>query len=325
MKLLIVGDYHAEPRDLEDCQALASFILEKAKMHDAHVLFMGDQYHTHAIIHAEVQRFWYDFYKKLAKVAGSASLVGNHDKPGTASSIASAMLAHENDTRVVSEPGVVGECLFLPYYHETDDFVAACKTHPDTSIVFCHQTFDGSRYENGFYAGDGIDPNLINQKLIISGHIHTPQEYGKVWYVGSPRWRILTDANTTRAIWFIEIDNGNIVQKIPYDTGKVCRQILHVEDREADVELAPHKIEPGHDYHVDIYGSAGYVGERAEYYRGLGCRVRTFRDQVKQREVTESDGVATALGKWVDSFKAGRGTSSDKLREMLKERTGISV
>lgn len=324
MKLLLVGDYHAEPRDLDDCRALANFILQKADEHQCCVVFMGDQYHTHAIIHAEVQRFWYDFYKNLTY--GSISLVGNHDKPGTASSLASAMLAHEGDTLVVSSPSIKDGCLFLPYYHDVEEFVKVCKENQDAHTVFCHATFDGSKYENGFYAGDGIDPNLIPQKQIISGHIHTPQQYGKVWYVGAPRWRILTDANTTRAIWLIDINpQGDILSRECFDTSEVCRQILHFEDREDGTTLPPKYLNPQNDYHVDIHGSAGYIAERAAVYRPLGLRIRTFRTQEKRAAVTESDGVMMALGKWIDSYQSGRGTSNDTLRGMLKERTGVAV
>ena len=95
------------------------------------------------------------------------------------------------------------------------------------NTVVCHQTFAGSDYGNGFYAKDGINPDLIPQKKIIGGHIHSGQEFGKVFYVGSPRWRTLTDANQDRAIWLIEFDGeGNLLNKTPFSTNGVCRRVF---------------------------------------------------------------------------------------------------
>lgn len=315
MKLLVVGDYHAEPSDLADCQRLADYIVELAKKHDATVLFTGDQYHTHAIIHAEVQKFWFDFYRRLGK---SISLVGNHDKPGSASSKATAMLAHVDHTEVISEPVAFKGVLFMPYMHEAADFVAVANQYPNIKTIICHQTFDGSRYENGFYAEGGVDLNLIPQKNVISGHIHTPQKVGKVWYVGAPRWRILTDANVDRAIWYVEIVDGEIVETIPYDTGKVCRQIRTLVDTEADpVQIT---LDPQHEWRVDIHGTAAWIEQRVPLFKGMGAKVRTFKAELEAPKVRESEGVDVAFSKWASGYKAQHGTDNTTLISMLKER-----
>lgn len=331
-RYLIVGDYHAEPSDLEDCRRLADFIVEKAKEQQAIVVFTGDQYHTHAIIHAEVQLFWCELYSRLQNEAfGSISLVGNHDKPGSASSKASAMLAHTAQTDVVRDPlPGTNSVLFLPYYDNKDEFVAACKKHP-THTLICHQTFDGSKYDNGFYAKDAIDPNLIPQKLVISGHIHTPQEFGKVWYVGAPRWRTLSDADVERAIWLVVIDgNGNIYQKQSFDTGAVCRKIRTFVDREenwtdsdGEVWAPPFMNTKKDEWNVDIYGSAAYIETRVGIYKMLGCRIRTFRTDVEQADVKESDGFNVAYEKFMEEFKPRYGTPNETLRVMVKKRNGI--
>lgn len=324
-RYLIVGDYHAEPSDLEDCRRLANFIVETAKEQKAIVIFTGDQYHTHAIIHAEVQLFWFELYSRLQNEAfGSISLIGNHDKPGSASSKASAMLAHTSQTDVIREPvPATNNVLFLPYYDDKEAFIADCKKYPSIHTLICHQTFDGSTYDNGFYAKDGIDPNLIPQKLVISGHIHTPQEFGKVWYVGAPRWRTLSDANTDRHIWLVVFDGGGrIVEKRAFDTGEVCRKIhtfeIH-EGKEAEIPVINSKDE----WNVDIYGSAGYIETKVGSYKDLGCRIRTFRTDVEQADVKESDGFEVAYEKFMSEYKPRFGTENETLRKMVKDRNGI--
>lgn len=317
MRYLIVGDYHAESSDLGDCYSLSDFIIDKAKALKAKVVFTGDQYHTHGVINAEVQKFWYDFYDKLP--FGSISLVGNHDKPGSANSMATAMLAHMKQTQVVREPMVIDGILFVPYVHTADEFVQICKTFSKIKTVICHATFSGSKFENGFYAPDGVDPDLIPQESVISGHIHAPQEFGKVWYVGAPRWRTISDAGIERAIWNVDFDEeGTMLDRFPFSTGSVCRKIIQLIDKEEspsnDLFLS------GHDYRVDIHGDAAFIEQRVAHWKALGARVRTFQKQEELAQVSELEGIEVAFQKWVDGYQASRCTTTGQLKEMLKER-----
>lgn len=326
MRLLIVGDYHAEPSDLDDCRKLADLIVDVAKQHQAMVVFMGDQYHTHAIIHAEVQLFWIQLYAELHKhFINSISLVGNHDKPGSAHSKASAMLAHKVATHVVSEPVAISagrrDLLFVPYYDDPEEFVKVCNSFPNAHTLFCHQTFNGASYDNGFYDKHGPDPNLIQQVQIISGHIHRPQEFSKVWYVGAPRWRTLSDANVDRAIWLVDFDSeGKIVKRTPFNTGDVCRQIRTVEDREVGGSTIPSTFDPRHEWRVDIYGTAAYIEDRSAFLKAQGCKVRTFRTELDQPLIKESEGIDKAFTKWVTDFQPQHGTDKAVLETMLKDR-----
>lgn len=325
-KLLLVGDYHAEPATLDDCQKLADLIVEVAIRHGATVLFTGDQYHTHAIIHAEVQRFWHDLYKRIARSESahpaSISLVGNHDRPGSAGSKATAMLAHLDQTVVISEPTEMDGVLFMPHFHDAESFVAAARKHSGAHTLICHQTFYGARYENGALAEDGVNLNLIPQKTVISGHIHTPQLIDKVWYVGAPRWRTLSDANTNRAIWYVEIDDeGNITKRVPYDTGKVCRQIYALVDTEEDPVTCA--LDPQHEWRIDVHGTLARIEERAAFFKAQGAKVRTFKTELAAPKVRESEGIDVAFGNWVDNYRPQHGTDQAVLRKMLKERVNV--
>ena len=136
---------------------------------------------------------------------------------------------------VVDEPTRIGPgVIAIPHRDSGEDFLSLCSEYPEDATVVCHQTFNGGQYDNGFYAKDGIDPNLVPQPMILSGHIHAPQSFGKVWYVGAPRWRTASDANVERAIWVVEHDDlGNIVSKTPVRTGETCRRIWELRGRRA--------------------------------------------------------------------------------------------
>lgn len=317
---LVVGDYHAEPSDLSDCRRLAGKIGSLARQLKVPVLFTGDQYHTHAVIHAEVQLFWFEFYEYLkTEASGSISIVGNHDKPGSASSRACSMIAHTVQTEVIRAPTLHSNILFLPYYDDPEEFLSACEKSPEANIVFCHQTFSGSKYENGFYAKDGINPDLVPQSQIISGHIHAPQKFGKVWYVGAPRWRTISDANTERHIYLVTIYPDGSYTQVPYDTGLVCRKIYSVEDTE--LKPALDTLDPAHEWNVDIHGTGEWIEKRLPIFKKQGARVRTFKVQLEQHTVKESEGLEEAYSKWIEEFKPQYGTPKDELKLLSQERT----
>jgi DNA repair exonuclease SbcCD nuclease subunit len=236
IRLLLVGDVHATPEELGDCRRLIDFVAKTAQENGVdYIVFMGDIYNTHNVMRVEVLAFWKDAFEKLYKICRDVIvLVGNHDYAGEGLPI-HALLAHDTQVLVVDKPcnfdlGI----LFLPYMSSREAFVEACeyeKAAQSTGpTVLCHQTFEGSTYENGMYAPDGVDPNLIPQTTVISGHIHTPQSFGKVMYIGAPRWRTLSDANVERAIWIYDFDSeGKVIKTKSFDTGTACKRIKQAD------------------------------------------------------------------------------------------------
>lgn len=322
MRFLWVGDPHAEVHDLEDCAALMDRVLDLAEKHGAIVILAGDLYHTHAIIHAEVQYFWWQVFDEAERrKIDIFVLKGNHDAPGTEGSKATALIAHISQcTTVLYEPMELHGVLFCPYT-SGEQLVKWSKEHPDCKTLFCHQTFDGSQYENGFYAGDGVKPEDIVQTQIISGHIHAPQEFGKVWYPGAPRWRTLSDANVERAVWLIDTDaTGEVTSRTPFATGSFCRRIYHLIDTpEAPIDQRPAADNP-HEYRVDSKGPAAWLETRRAVFEGW-ARWRPVRtDPRVSVAVKESDGVPEAFTKWVDSYQPKHGTSKEVLTQLVKER-----
>jgi DNA repair exonuclease SbcCD nuclease subunit len=322
MKLLYVGDMHVTPSKLDECNRLIQLIdaTATAKGVDLIVL-LGDQFHTHSVIHLSVLSFWQSALRTLAKTTPVAVIVGNHDRSGDESDTANAMMTLLGPrTHIVDGPTVFENLLVMcPYYDRPEHLVNGAALYPDVPVLVCHQTFQGSTYENGFYAKDGLDPNLIPQKLIISGHIHTPQSFDKVWYPGSPRWQSISDANVQRAIWYVEhAADGSIIDKQAIPTNTVCRAIYSFEDREGTPMVLPE----GDDVSilVDVYGTPKYVEERAAQLEAKGCRVRQFPTIVTDIRVRESDGLPDSFKKFVRQFKPHHGTAPERLLTMASDR-----
>lgn len=332
MRLLAVGDVHATPAELDDCRRLMALVQEKAVEHRVPVLLLGDLYHTMAVIRSEVMNFWRETFSELNAALEMSgwrprsgadpvyALVGNHDYAGEGTSI-HAMAAHQGAVHVVDAPFELGGVLYLPYYSDRQAFIDACQAHPGCPTVICHQTFDGARYDNNFYAPDGVDQDLIPQELVLSGHIHTGQSFGKITYLGAPRWRTLSDANIDRAIWLLDFDDtGRLTSKTPFDTGQVCRQIKSCIDTPQTPVEGP--LDPKHDWRIDIKGPAAWIEQRKRELGGDGVKIRTFNTSTSSPRVRESEGIEKAFASYLTSFKTRYGTSVEKLGEMARERLG---
>jgi DNA repair exonuclease SbcCD nuclease subunit len=236
---------HVVPEELAECERVGDLIVETAaREQPRHIVFLGDQYNNHASVHVRVQDFWLRLFDRLTHRKNHAqqyhegpvviAMKGNHDLDPTHGVTAHALQAHRHQVYVVEKPEVIDGMLFVPYTHDADEFYAwiSGSEKPklyepaprDARVLFCHQTFNGCHYENGFYAKDGFDLERVPQPRVISGHIHAPQVFDKIWYPGAPRWRSAADANTERGIYLVDYDHGLsdapfIVKR--FDTGPV--------------------------------------------------------------------------------------------------------
>jgi len=298
-------------------------------------LFLGDQVDTHAIVHTEVTLVWWHFLERMREKFPADSpnwkqlpgrtimLRGNHDAPVNFQSGATSLLAHVSQCRVVLEPTVEAGVLFMPYFREPERFVEACRLRGECLTVVCHQAFDGSKFETGYFAEGEAKPSDVPQEKIVSGHVHSPQEFGKVWHPGAPRWRVEVDAKVDlRAIWLVEFDAaGRLVNREPFPTNDAVRQIM----RFVDLPSTPAPTGPWaakDEVRVDVRGPREYVEARAPLHEAAGALVRRLPDPIKRPQVKESDGVMAEWSRWVGGYKAPRGTAPARLKSMLKERLG---
>jgi len=205
MKFLIVGDPHAQPKNLAEMEKLVDFIAEKALGVD-YIVLMGDQNHFHNVVYANVQNFWLKSLHKLGGVAKVIMLRGNHDQSSHQESSDSSLEVFKGlpNVTVVDKPALIEKHLFIPYYHDLESFKKALSP---AEYLWMHQTVDGSQYEGGFYAPDGFPLDVFEPyKQVVSGHIHKAQKIGNVRYVGTPKWDTKSDANEEKGIYLWNSD-----------------------------------------------------------------------------------------------------------------------
>ena len=88
-KILYIGDVHAVPAELDDCNRLLALVRETIEKHRPDiVIHLGDGFHTHGVIHAEVVDFWQRAARVITTSTGgvpphdSRRVLGNHETTG---------------------------------------------------------------------------------------------------------------------------------------------------------------------------------------------------------------------------------------------------
>jgi DNA repair exonuclease SbcCD nuclease subunit len=313
MNILVVGDIHAEPHDLEDCERLFDLTHRTAEERavDA-ILYLGDQNNNHDTTSVTVLAFYRRRFAALRRWKQFA-IKGNHDQADPKKSFPHAMSAYEDLVTVVDRPMIIAPGVgAMPYYFDSAELVreenalAESMVAPPLNYLYCHATILGARYENGFFAKDAVDASLLKTPKIGCGHIHSPQKIGdRVTYFGSPRWRTLGDASVKkRAIWVVRhSDTGALVSMSAVSTVGTCRRILRMEDRpDAPMEHAEHgDIDR---LHVKVYGTPARIRERAELLKAKYRHVviQGVPERVRAPEVRESEGVVKGFERFADAF-----------------------
>jgi DNA repair exonuclease SbcCD nuclease subunit len=266
MRRLLIGDPHVRPDNLQESTALIDFAVDRAKeLRVDQIVVLGDLFHTHKVIRMDVLDFWTKAVKKLSDVAFTVLLVGNHDQAGDDQSewkmSALDPLASIPNSLVVSDNwSDRNGATFIAHTASEEKFAKAVAAVND-KVLFCHQTFNGAAYENGFYAKDGFSLDLISKyQKVVSGHIHKHQEFANLVYPGTPRWDSISDANEKKGLWLMD---GLELSLIPTD--EVCKPIVAFDVSEGD-ELP--EIKDGVRAVVRLTGSSAWLADASKKLKG---------------------------------------------------------
>jgi hypothetical protein len=181
--------------------------------------------------------------------------------------------------------GVIG---YLPYYHRKEEFIKAANVLADqgAKVLVCHQTLQGSRYESGFYATDGIPTTGWADRFVhvISGHIHAEQEFENIIYPGTARWDTASDANQRKGIWLYEHDDatGEITNSEFISTEHVCSPLRSITWKEG--EAAPSVWADNDRVTLELIGSSEWVTQQKLAFKGKA----SFKTKITDSHKLES-------------------------------------
>lgn len=301
-KMIRVGDPHVTVSNVKECEKLIDFVIDKAMENKVdRVEFMGDLFHTHAVKRLEVEKFWYESFMKITnKGIDVLSLVGNHDQMGKGSEEFSALdtLSNINGVTIVYDPISLNNITYIGYHRDLDKLVELANSIPNKCLV-AHATFTGAQYENGFYAEDGIDPNLFVHDEIISGHIHKQQQVGKCFYIGTPKWDTLSDANHEKGIWLFEHNtDGSVKSKEFISTKLVVTPIMkYVVNEGEDIP----EINPNFKNYIELVGKSSWISKTKKKIKGLAQIKGRPTDRLTRTKVSHN-GEMLDINRFLDEF-----------------------
>lgn len=317
MRILRVGDPHVRPSNIDESEKLFEFIASTALSEKVdRIELLGDLFHTHSVLRLEVVEFWDNWLDRLSDICQVVVLIGNHDMSGDYHSSSHALSVFyrikKTNLQIVELPFISGKIGYLPYYHDREKFVEEANFLGVNTLV-CHQTFSGSTYENGFYAQDGVNPDLLNVKQIISGHIHKEQTLGKVIYPGTARWDSASDANEDKGIWIFEHDNnGSILGSKKISTAHVCQPLISLVWLEGtDAPVIPENSRTM----VECIGSSTFIAQAKALFKG---KVK-LKTKITDKPSRSKRKTSVSVLDFLDNSYVTK-VNKEKLKAYLKEK-----
>jgi len=322
MKILRVGDPHITVRNIKEAEKLIEFIYDVAwKNQVKRVEFMGDLFHTHAVVRVEVLDFWKTTFEKFKESnIPVVALVGNHDQPGSKEKEQemNSLQVFKGLATIVDEPMMIDNIGYVPYMSDYDLLIERCTwldQQGARKLLIAHQTFAGAQYENGFYAPDGLDPKFICQEAIISGHIHKSQQVGKCFYTGTAKWDTMSDANEEKGIWlFNHADDGSVISKEFISTKEVVSPIYKFVILEGEAEP---ELQKGARNYVELQGKSAWIKTMKKKYKGIA----QIKAKPIDRKMTrlDKDQVGNIFEYLKGSFDPVDGIKKEDINSYLKE------
>lgn len=284
--MLYLGDPHVQISNLDESDLLMDFIVDVSIKHTPDmIVILGDLFHTFSLVRTEILDFWKAWLDTLSESQKLIVMVGNHDLANSGNdaykshALNSFHLMRKKNLSIIDNAQVHGVFGFVPYMHDQEKFleIANGLKAYGAKILVIHQDINGSQYESGYYAPNGIDPEKLDFPLVIGGHIHKRQRFGKVILPGTARWMISSDANEPKGLWLVNHDDntGLIISEEFIDTSSVCSPIYSIIYKEGDPEpIIPSKARVA----LELIGSSAWVTKEKQKFKGKASIKAKFTD-----------------------------------------------
>ena len=308
MKVLLIGDLHIKRNNLADSLSLFERIIQLSEQVDS-IIHLGDLYNDHGVMTADVQKIIVDFFSRIPKHKILFNIEGNHDMDGDG--INSSLYVHSdqlniNNIREIRYSDQL-KSILMPYIRDPREFeeklAIKLKEYPTTKTVFCHEEFNGAIYENGMYAPNGADSSKFPNIQFISGHIHAEQEFSNVWYAGSPRWLTKSDANQSRGLWILDMEDGVYVDSSFISSEDILPKYHSITINDKDLETISLPDLPAKDkIYITYTGSDPKVIKKIRNkYENLSLKILS-PDIFSPQTVSEAKGIVESIQDYVNQI-----------------------
>jgi DNA repair exonuclease SbcCD nuclease subunit len=200
VKILFIGDPHLKINNFQQSIDALRWIEKVAHQLKPDVVCnLGDTFDTHAVVRTELLKEFQSHVETITRWSGLQYwyILGNHDQYKPKDSTYHALQTFKiSGFRVFDKVEHLGyaDITVVPYVQEFEDFPLQTK-----KICITHNTFIGADY--GFKREDaGVNADSVSADIIISGHIHKRQQFGKVIYPGTPYAHNANDVDETKGL-----------------------------------------------------------------------------------------------------------------------------
>jgi DNA repair exonuclease SbcCD nuclease subunit len=234
--------------------------------------------------------------------------------------------------RVIDERTDIGDITFVPYIHDFQNFPRDTK-----KICIAHQTFVGADY--GYYRPDvGVDADKVDAEIIISGHVHKRQSFGKVHYPGTPFSHDLNDINQEKGV--MVFDTETYEMDFIYSPFPRWRGIkLDMSDMQSVDELhtnIENTVTPEDNWVIDVTGPkveiVSYLDSKKWLNLQKKCSVRmrpTYTDSNRvERKKISAVNMSDIVCEYIDKIYAGtldKAALKDRAAQVLNNTEETSV
>lgn len=205
MKILFVGDPHLKINNFQQSIDVLKWIEKVAhEVKPDVVCNLGDTFDTHAVVRSELLSEFKDHVERITfnTLIEYWYVLGNHDqyKPKDSKYHALQTLDIMGFRLFDNVEHVDDKITVVPYVQEFSDFPLNTK-----ELCITHNTFIGADY--GFKREDaGVNADNVSANIIISGHIHKRQTFGKVIYPGTPFAHNANDVDEIKGLLLFNTD-----------------------------------------------------------------------------------------------------------------------
>jgi DNA repair exonuclease SbcCD nuclease subunit len=212
---IVISDLHFNIKNLELASSALRAAISKAEDLNVPLIIAGDLNDTKAIIRAEVANRLISIL--MSKRCKTYVLVGNHDLINEKGSDHSLNFLRPFAIIVDYNLGLVlkdTQLILIPYLSNTQYLKTDLLSVPKDSILIMHQGFLGAAMGDYIQDKTSIDPELVKNFTVISGHYHRHQTIGTVTYVGNPYTMSYGEANDGPKGFLILNSDGSYTREL---------------------------------------------------------------------------------------------------------------
>jgi len=232
LKLLIVGDIHSKKANLEVVDQVLTKCRKLAIKCDK-TIFLGDMNDGKANLRSETVRQFKRHFKNWPNPI--IILIGNHDlenpmNPEGEHSL--EFLREFENIQIMDKPiwythehtGRTDDpkFLFIPYYPEERFLEAYSESreerftsdlYQEPQLLFLHQDMDFAKYSNGVQCHSNIRANMFSKhQRVFVGHIHLPQEFKNIVYVGTPYTESFKESDENKSVVIYDTETDKVMR-----------------------------------------------------------------------------------------------------------------